>query len=177
MISTEIIISPDGLRLVMGEVSSAANSGFFDIIARSIIAPAIVAVLFTGFTNFFLERLKVRRQAVTDLCDSLRSELSDLQDVNTHYWSQPHQVSDAISEAKIMAALEATSTGLRTFEKKLGLKLSDDLDGWLVDLRDKSTGGGFQSVSRDRDFGRLQSVASQLSRMRYRIFEERLKRM
>lgn len=162
-------------------VSSSAGApptpSWWADIFKSLVAPAMVAVFFTGLTSYLLEQLKSRRESVTGLSNALRVELAELQALATEYWSSDASAGDALKEARIMSGLEALSTGLRSFQRERKANLSDDLDGWLVDLRDQLTSGGFQTKTRLADFARLQAAASRLTRMRYQVFEERLRRI
>jgi hypothetical protein len=146
-------------------------------IVSNLIAPAVIAVVFTAFTSFFLERLKSRRDAVTSLSNALREDLSSLILIGTEYWSSNPGKNDALKEANIMAGIETVSAGLRSFQKKRNAKLSPNLDAWIIMLRDYLTGGAFQTAGRTPDFTRVQSASAHLTKMRYRIFEERLRRL
>lgn len=166
----------DVFYIFPNSASSSAGSMFSDIF-KSLVAPALVAVFFTGFTNYFLEVLKVKREAVSNLSAAIRQELTDLQNLNAEYWSSPQGDNDAPIEAKIMSALESVSTGLRAFQKDRKVKLSDNLDTWIISLRDQVTGGDFQTSGRFAEFNRVQSVTFQITKMKYKIFEERLRKM
>ena len=157
--------------------SAGTNSNHWDDAFKSLVAPAVVAVFFTGITNYFLELLKGKREAISALSFGLRVELATLQDLTAEYWSADKSPSDAANAAKIMASLEAISTGLKAFQAGRKVLLDHDLDLWIVSLRDDITGGDFQTNKRKANFSRIQSSAARINRMRYKIFEERLKRM
>jgi len=168
----------NSISVLLGSVGPAtADRSWISEIIRSIVAPAVVAVFFTGLTSFALERLKGKREAVTSLCLALREELAGLQDIGSQYWSRERHRDDPTFEAKIISQLQAVTIGLRSLQEERRISLDRDLDEWIVRLTDSLTGGGFQTKDRAADLARVREFATQISRMRYKIFDERLKRL
>ncbi|WAC61359.1 hypothetical protein [Brevundimonas sp. SL130] len=140
-----------------------------------LLAPALVAVLFSGLTNIVIERLKAKRDQATKLCDALRADLAVLQQLAADYWSRKLKVGDAVIEAKILSLQSEVIATSGLLRDEFDLPVADD--ALFADLADALTGGDFGTTARAADTARLKASAALLSELRTRITKERWKRM
>ena len=174
---TAQIINAVGLTINSAALDKTTAPDWFGDIFKSLVAPAVVAVMFTGLTSYCLERLKGRREAITNLTTTLRDDLRRLQELGADYWSRGAHPDDATREAFIMSLLAAISTGLRSLHAETKIIVANDLGAWLIQLQDHLTGGGFQTSTRTADFARIQIAAGYIAKMQYGIFNARLRKL
>lgn len=140
-----------------------------------LLAPALVAVMFSGITNVVIERLKAKRDQATKLCDSLRTDFGVLQQLAGDYWSRKGKVGDVLIEARVLALQSEVIATAALLHEEFGLSVADDAK--FADLADALTGGDFGSASRTPDPDRLKASSVLLSDLRTRITNERWRRM
>lgn len=144
-------------------------------VTDKLLAPAMVAVVFSGLTNIVIERFKAKRDQATKLCDGLRADVSELQKLVGDYWSRESKPGDALVEARILSlqseVLETASLLAEEFE------LAIAGDAFLASMADALTGGEFGAATRVADNDRLKASSSLLSDLRGRITRERWRRM
>ena len=144
-------------------------------ITDKLLAPALVAVIFSGLTNIVIERLKAKRDQATKLCDGLRADIGVLQQLAGDYWSRKGKLGDALIEAKVLSLQSeviATSVLLRD---EFDLCFAND--ALFADLADALTGGQFGSANRFPDNDRVKASSALLGELRTRITKERWHRM
>lgn len=144
-------------------------------VTEKLLAPAVVAVVFSGLTNIVIERLKAKRDQATKLCDGLRTDLAELQKLSGDYWSRKGKAGDALIEAKVLALQSEVLATVGLLADEFGLEISDD--GTLASMADALTGGDFESATRAVDADRLKASSALLSAVRTRVTTERWKRM
>ena len=149
--------------------------GFLHWTSEKLLAPALVAVVFSGFTNLVMERLKAKRDQATKLCDTLRVDVTVLQQLAGDYWGRAGKADDAIVEAKMLALQTEIIGTVTLLRSDFGLDLGDDLS--LALLADQVTGGAFGTTKRKADPDRLKGAFSRLGDLRLRITQERWRRM
>lgn len=144
-------------------------------IGDKLLAPALVAVVFSGLTNLVIERLKAKRDQATKLCDTLRVDVTMLQQMAGEYWGRAGKTDDAIIEAKMLALQTEIIGTVTLLRSDFRLDLGDDLA--LALLADQVTGGAFGTWKRKADPDRLKGAFSRLGDLRLRITQERWRRM
>lgn len=144
-------------------------------IADKLLAPALVAVVFSGLTNFYIDRVKADREQTTKLTDGLRSDLAVLQQLASEYWGGGFKKSDILVEAKILALQTDVIDTISLLSDTYSIDIADE-EG-LADLIDVVTGGDFGSGTRKADPERSGKCLKLISSMRSRIQAERLRRL
>ena len=142
--------------------------------ADKLLAPAMVAVFFSGLTNIYIDRWKADRDQTSKLTDGLRTDLGVLQSLASEYWGRAGKKSDVIIEAKIVALQTDALETIALLAATYSLKIADD-DG-LTNLIDVITGGEFGSATRKADLKRSAESFKLISSMRSRVQAERLSR-
>ena len=140
-----------------------------------LLAPALVAVLFSGLTNIVIERLKAKRDQATKLCDGLRADLGVLHQLAADYWSRKTKAGDAVIEAKILSLQDEVIATAALLNDEFALTVADDR--LFADLADALTGGEFGTAARTPDPARLKASAAVLTALRTRVTAERWRRM
>ncbi|MFT4254019.1 MAG: hypothetical protein QM608_16235 [Caulobacter sp.] len=152
---------------------AATTLAIWTWISDKLLAPAIVAVIFTALYNIYMERFKAHRDAGTKVADGLREDIRALQPLVTDYWSRNRRAGDPAVESKIIAAqadLLATVTLLReSFEIHIFAKHGD-----LTDLLDLLTGGDFAVSGRQADLDRAVRASNALVQLRASVTKSRL---
>lgn len=161
----------DGLVALGGWIANPFAGWFTD----KLLAPAVVAVVFSGLTNVVIERLKAKRDQATKLCDGLRADVSELQKLAGDYWSRKGKAGDALIEARILSLQSEVLATAGLLAEEFGLSIADD--ALLAAVADALTGGDFGSATRAPDNDRLKSSSALLSDLRTRVTKERWRRM
>lgn len=149
--------------------------GAFRWFTDKLLAPALVAVLFSGLTNVVIERLKAKRDQATKLCDGLRTDVAVLQQLAVDYWSRKNKAGDAVIEAKVLAFQSEIIATAGLLKEEFDLAIADDV--LFANMADALTGGDFGAVVRLPDLLRLKAASALLSDLRTRITNERWRRM
>ncbi|WP_329640659.1 hypothetical protein [Phenylobacterium sp.] len=141
-----------------------------------LLAPAVVAVVFTGFTNLYLERRKAGRDLATKIADSLRDDLRSLQISGVEYWSRARKQGDEAIEARLLASQEDVLETLTLLDGEFQLGICDR-DDLRPELLDSLTGGDFQSAERKADPSRVIRLSKTAGELRSRIIRNRTVRL
>jgi hypothetical protein len=140
-----------------------------------LLAPAVVAVVFTGLTNFAIDRFKADREVSTKICDEVRGDLRELQRLSTEYWSRARAADDKSVEAKILsmqADVLSNSEVLRT----MGIEIFPSVTA-SIDFLDVLTGGKFGQSRRAADLDRMRKIVELISQVRAAAVTARLRRL
>jgi hypothetical protein len=132
----------------------------------------MVAVVFTGLTNIYLEGRKATRELTTKITDTLRDDLRALQILTVDYWSRKRKAGDDALEARILALQDEVLQSVSLLSEEFGLDVCGE-DDPRPDLLDSLTGGDFGSASRNADAVRVVRASKLLSDMRARLIRLR----
>jgi hypothetical protein len=137
-----------------------------------LIAPAIVAVVFSGLTAFLMERWKTQRDQLTKVCDALRMDLQVLQQLAGEYWGK--KGADPLAEARILSLQNEILQTLAVLREEFSMTVGTDEDS--VEFIDAVTGGDFKTRGRLADPERVQRSAVAISTLRLGLVRERTRR-
>lgn len=150
-------------------------AGIGSWVTDKLLAPALVAVVFAGLTNLWMERRKAERDLVTKICDALKADVSTLALLAGDYWSRKRKAKDTLVEAQIVALQDEVLNVRSLLSSDFNVDLGDD--EFFGDLIDAVTGGGFNGSARDPDPERLRAAATLLGQLKGRIVQERWRRL
>lgn len=156
---------------ILGAISAVAGA-IGGWVSEKLLAPAMVAVVFTGLTNIYLEGRKATRDLTTKITDTLRDDLRALQTLAVDYWSRKRKSGDDAIEARIVALQDEVLQSVSLLADEFGLDVCSE-DDPRPDLLDSLSGGEFGSASRDADAARLVRASKSLSDLRARLIRLR----
>lgn len=132
----------------------------------------MVAVIFTGLTNLFLEGRKATRELTSKITDALRDDLRTLQTLAMEYWSRNRKSGDDVVEARIVALQDEVlqAIALLADEFQMDVCGSDDP---RPELLDALTGGDFGSKDRKAEAARVVLVSKLVGGLRTRAIRHR----
>lgn len=140
--------------------------------ADKLLAPAIVAVVFSGLTAFLMERWKTQRDQLTKVCDALRMDLQVLQQLAGEYWGR--KGIDPWAEARILSLQNEILQTLAVLRDEFSMPVGTDDDS--VEFIDAVSGGDFKARGRRADPDRVQRSAVAISTLRLALVRERTRR-
>lgn len=140
--------------------------------ADKLLAPAIVAVVFSGTTAFLMERWKTQRDQLSKLCDALRMDLQVLQQLAGEYWGKKGV--DPLAEARILSLQNEVLQTLAVLKEEFSMTVGTEDD--TVEFMDAVTGGDFKTRGRRADPSRVQKSAVAISTLRLSLVRERTRR-
>ena len=141
----------------------------FDKIA----GPAIVALVFTQFVSFRLERHKAHRDYVTKIADNACKDILDLRGTASAYWSRKYKSGDRAVEGTITASQSQILSAIALLQDQKGFPLHFG-DDQMVELLDHLTGGKFGVVNRGADTNRAIACAQSLTKLWEAVMRGRL---
>jgi len=144
-------------------------------ITDKLLAPAIVAVVFSTATNILLEHRKSKRDLDSKICDELRDDLRTLQQVAFAYWERRSRRDDAVVEAKIVGLQTEIFESLAVLAMEAGLKVVSIED--QAQVADLLTGGLFGSKRRSADPDRARTISAKLGEVRTSVAKARWGRL
>lgn len=137
-----------------------------------LLAPAIVAVVFSGTTAFLMERWKTQRDQLSKLCDGLRKDLQVLQQLAGEYWGKKGV--DPLAEARILSLQNEVLQTLAVLAAEFSMTVGTEDD--TLEFIDALTGGDFKTRGRRADPDRVQRSAVAISALRLSLVRERTRR-
>ncbi|GEM_PF-2267167 len=142
-------------------------------ISDKLLAPAIVAVIFTALYNIYMEQFKAHRDAGTKVADGLREDIRTLQPLVTDYWSRNRRAGDPALESKIIAAQADLLATVVLLRESFDIYVFST-EGDLANLLDLLTGGEFGVSGRQADADRAVRVSKALVELRASVTKSRL---
>lgn len=127
----------------------------WDWIADKLLAPAIVAVIFSWATSFLLESHRARRDLLTKQVEGVRSDLEVYWKISSEYWCSPVTSDDAVSVEQILMKEADLRFSAMDISYRLRTLPPDKMRLLLADLGDASTGGAFGEPDRAADLQRV----------------------
>lgn len=144
-------------------------------ISDKLLAPAIVAVVFSTATSILLEHRKSRRDLDSKICDELRDDLRTLQQVAVAYWERKSRKGDAVVEARIVGLQTEILESLSLLASEAGLNVISAED--QAHVADLLTGGQFGSQRRPAAPDRARLISTQLGEIRTSVAKARWSRL
>lgn len=161
---------------IAAAAAMAIGPQFFGWISDKLLAPAVVAVMFTGLTNHILERRKATRDLVTKMADTLRDDLRNLQQSAVDYWGRDYKKGDVLVEARITAVQSDVLRSLAALHD-FGVVVCTPESDLTPEFLDSLTGGEFGSLSRKADPTRLLRLTQVIGDLRDRVLRRRAERL
>jgi hypothetical protein len=136
-------------------------------IADKLLAPALVAVVFSWITTLVLESHRARRDVLTKQVESVRSDLLALWALAAAYWSRDAEEQDGLVEQQILLVEQDLRFTAMDVASKLRTISDQEMADLLADVSGAITSGNFGDPARKKS-------PAQVSRLRRAIVALRL---
>lgn len=127
-------------------------------LADRVLAPLVIALIFSWIVAMIIERHRARREFLTKEVDAVRSALSEIWAQGSSYWGHDSVENQFAVEERILFLEQEIRSGVTDLGEYFGQEFRKEAVSLCADLSTAISGGAFGSPDRKPDEARLKAV-------------------